>query len=210
VIEALIISNIALWIGVLVLGGVVVVLTRQIGLLHERVAPAGALSQSQGPAVGDAIPEMELRDVDDRSVVLGEPGAEQRTLLFFLSPTCPVCETLLPTLRRVVADEPDAVRLVLASDGEPQEHRTFRREHDLEDVPYLLSMELGIHFGVAKLPTAVLIDRAGIVRAKGIVNTREHLESLFAADELDVGSIQDFLQREADAESPQSKVRVAS
>ena len=34
---------------------------------------------------------------------------------------------------------------------------------------------------------------------KGIVNTREHLESLFSADELGVGSIQEFLDRERTA-----------
>jgi methylamine dehydrogenase accessory protein MauD len=49
---------------------------------------------------------------------------------------------------------------------------------------------------VAKLPYAVLIDEAGIVRAKGLVNTREHLESLFEAKERGVGSIQEFVERE--------------
>ena len=37
-------------------------------------------------------------------------------------------------------------------------------------------------YEVGRLPYAVLVDAAGIVRAKGLVNSREHLESLFEAD----------------------------
>jgi methylamine dehydrogenase accessory protein MauD len=188
--DALVISNVLLWVLVLVLGIVVVALTRQIGLLHERIAPLGALAMQQGPAVGEAAPHFDLPTLSGGPVSI---GAGERTLLFFLSPTCPVCETLLPTLRRVVADE--SVRLVLASDGEREEHLDYVRSHGLEDVDYLLSMELGLAFAVAKLPTAVLIDEDGIVRAKGIVNTREHLESLFNADELGVASLQEHRDR---------------
>ena len=43
----------------------------------------------------------------------------------------------------------------------------------------------------------MLLDAGGVVRARGLVNTREHLESLFEADERGVGSVQEFLAREA-------------
>jgi len=131
----------------------------------------------------------------------GEKGV--RTLLFFLSPTCPVCETLLPTLQRVVIDESDRLRLLLASDGDtPEVHRAFVEERGLEGVPYLLSNELGMAYEVARLPTAVLIDDAGIVRARGLVNSREHLESLFLADDLGVATIQEHLERQPPAAKP--------
>lgn len=188
--DALIISNLLLWMLVLALGLVVVALTRQIGLLHERIAPAGALSGKQGPQVGEPAPRFELAALSGRGVSIG-PG--ERTLLFFMSPSCPVCATLLPTLRRVGAEE--SVRIVLASDGDVDEHRAYVREKRLEGVDYVLSTELGLGFGVARLPTAVLIDEDGIVRGHGIVNTREHLESLFAAEELGVGSVQEHVER---------------
>ncbi|MBW2274239.1 MAG: methylamine dehydrogenase accessory protein MauD [Deltaproteobacteria bacterium] len=194
-IQALSVSNILLWVALLALGVVVVALTRQIGLLHERLAPFGALATQRGPEVGEAAPELQLADLSGRPVAIGGAAAAQRTLLFFLSPTCPVCDTLLPTLLRVAAEESPGLRLVLASDGDPDEHQAFRREKGLEAPLYVLSTELGLRFAVAKLPTAVLIDEQGIVRAKGIVNTREHLESLFTADELGVGSIQELLDR---------------
>ena len=46
-----------------------------------------------------------------------------------------------------------------------------------------MSEQLGRSYGVAKLPYAVLIDEAGKLSATGLVNTREHLESLFVAKE---------------------------
>ncbi len=48
-IDALIVSNLLLWVLVIVLAAVVLALVRQIGVLHERVAPVGALMQAAGP-----------------------------------------------------------------------------------------------------------------------------------------------------------------
>jgi methylamine dehydrogenase accessory protein MauD len=48
-------------------------------------------------------------------------------------------------------------------------------------------------YRIAKLPYAVLVDESGRVRAKGLVNSREQLESLFTARELGVASVQEFL-----------------
>jgi methylamine dehydrogenase accessory protein MauD len=195
--EALFVSNVLLWFVILVLIGVVVALTRQVGALLERVAPVGALSVAQGPEVGEPAPQMVVQGLGGEPIALGGvDGLRRRTLLFFLSPSCPVCKTLLPTLERIVAEESPGVRLVYASDGDLAEHRDFVRGHRLEASEYTLSRELGLAFEVAKLPYAVLIDADGTLRAKGIVNTREHLESLFEADRLGVGSIQKFVERE--------------
>lgn len=198
--EALLVSNLLLWLLVVVLALVVLALARQVGVLHERIAPAGALATAAGPEVGEPAPELTVPSLAETAVSVG--GADplaRRTLLFFLSPTCPVCKTLLPTLRRVASEESPPVRLLFASDGDAAEHRVFARAHDLPAPDYVLSTELGMRLAVAKLPYAVLIDERGVVRAKGIVNTREHLESLFEADRLDAGSIQDYLEREGRA-----------
>ncbi|HPG26603.1 MAG: methylamine dehydrogenase accessory protein MauD [Spirochaetaceae bacterium] len=195
--EALIVSNVLLWLVVIVLALVVFALTRQVGLLHERIAPVGALAVASGPAVGDPAPQLTLADLDGRPVRLGGSDLTgRRTLLFFLAPGCPVCESLLPTLRRVAAAERNRVRLVYASDGPREEQLAYRARHGLESAEYVLSHELGLRYEVAKLPFAVLIDASGTLRAKGLVNTREHLESLFEADRLDADSLQTYLARE--------------
>ena len=54
-------------------------------------------------------------------------------------------------------------------------------EHDLHDYPYLLSAEIGLAYQISKLPYGVLIAPDGTVAAHGLINNREHIESLFEA-----------------------------
>ena len=93
-----------------------------------------------------------------------------------------------------------SLRLVLASDGPRAEHEAFVAEHDLASDRYVLSTPLGLAYQVGKLPYAVLIDSEGIVRARGLVNTREHLESLFEARERGVASVQEYLEKESESD----------
>ncbi|MCS5575095.1 MAG: hypothetical protein NZ789_19385, partial [Pseudomonadales bacterium] len=57
---ALIVSNLVLWVVVVALLLIVFALTRQIGVLHERVAPVGALMPMNGPKIGEQISPMVL------------------------------------------------------------------------------------------------------------------------------------------------------
>lgn len=191
-IDALVISNVILWAVVLALLVAVFALARQVGILYERVAPMGALMIDSGPAVGEVAPRFDLPELGGGSVAIGAAGSHSQ-LLFFLSPTCPVCKKLLPILKSIAAAESSWLRLAFASDGEPEEHRAFHRRAALTDFPYVLSAELGMAFRVGKLPYAVLLDETGRVRAKGLVNSREQLESLFTAKEMNVASVQEFV-----------------
>lgn len=196
--EALIVSNLVLWVAVLALLATVFALARQIGVLYERIAPMGALMIDGGPKIGDAAPSLGLQTLDGHAFATG--GARAKSLLiFFLSPTCPVCKKLLPILQRIAADERGWLELAFASDGERDEHEAFRKRVGLAAFPYLLSTELGMAYRIGKLPYAVLVDEAGRVRAKGLVNSREQLESLFTARELGVASVQEFLGDRSEA-----------
>lgn len=171
-------------------------LSRQVGILFERVAPMGALIIDAGPKVGSAAPVFDVPSLSGASIKLG--GARERsTLLFFLSPTCPVCKKLLPVLRSMRPAEAEWLDVVLASDGEPAAHERFVQASNLQSFPYALSTELGVSFRVSRLPFAVLIGEDGIVRAKGLINNREQLESLFSAKELGIESIQSYLEQAA-------------
>ncbi len=193
---ALLVSNALLWVLVLVLAGVVLALLRQIGVLHERIAPAGALAVRGGPKVGEGAPEMVLEDWSGRPLRVGGVAEDGLcTLLFFTSPTCPVCKTLLPVVASVAEAERSWLRVVVASDGPRAEHETFVTRHGLERGSYVLSAPLGLAYQVARLPYAVLVDEKGIVRASGLVNSREHLESLFEAKERGVATVQEYLGR---------------
>lgn len=191
--DALVIAVVVLWVLVLVLLAAVFALSRQIGILYERVAPMGALMLDSGPKVGEAAPVFEVDALSGGRIVIGR-SAPLSTLLFFLSPTCPVCKKLLPILRSTARSEKEWLRIVLASDGERPAHEVFYRNQRLDPFPYILSKEVGLAFQVGKLPYAVLLDETGRVRAKGLVNSREQLESLFTAKELGVASAQEFVQ----------------
>ena len=192
--SALIASTMILWVVVVALGLTVLALARQVGVLYERIAPAGALMIGAGPAVGDEAPVLDLEELDGKPIRLGGPSeASRTTLIFFLSPTCPICDTLLPVLRSLRKAEGNWLDIVLTSDGELAEQRAFRTRKRLTDFPYVVSTQLGLTYQVGKLPFAVLIDELGVVRAKGLTNNREHLESLFEAKERGVSSIQEYV-----------------
>lgn len=192
-------SQILLWIAVILLGVLGIALARQVGVLHERIAPAGALSLHQSVQVGDTVTPMELLALDGRSVLVGGRRQRRSQLLFFVSPDCPVCKSLLPVFKSAAAAEADWLDVVLASDGDDSRQRRMVMQHGLAHIPFVLSERLGRTLGVAKLPYAVLIDEAGKVAALGLVNSREHLESLFEAKERGVASIQDYLSRREEA-----------
>ncbi|NRA08501.1 MAG: methylamine dehydrogenase accessory protein MauD [Myxococcales bacterium] len=194
---ALVVSNLLLWCVIIVLGLVIAALVRQLGVLNARIAPVGALAVQEGAVVGEAAPRIAVEPLVGAPIEIGGPREDGRaTLLFFLSPSCPVCKTLLPALTSLARHEARRLEVVLASDGEAEAHRRFVAEEKLIEMRYVLSPGLGIAFGVSKLPFAALVDEAGVLRARGLVNTREHLESLLEALELGVGSIQEFLERE--------------
>jgi hypothetical protein len=141
------------WILLAVLTVVVVALARQIGVLHLRISPVGALEMDEeGPALGEPLASRTAAGRDGgTTVIIGGPGA--RRLLAFVSPTCPVCERILPSL-------PAAARasgLVAQVVSDPDAERAF-------DVP-----------GV---PFVVVVDELGVVQSKGTVNSLEQLEGL--------------------------------
>jgi methylamine dehydrogenase accessory protein MauD len=192
--EALLASNIVLWCLVIVLALAVLALARQVGVLHERVAPAGALLPTTGPKVGETTVATAYRDLDGGEVVVGGPSNDGRsTLVLWISPTCPVCRSLVPTACAMARDE--KLRLVFASDGDqPGQHAAYARDLRITAYPYVVSLALGLQFAVSKLPFAVLIGADGTLRSKGLVNTREHLESLVESMESGIGTLQDYVR----------------
>ena len=191
----MLISQILLWIAVIVLGALVAALARQVGILHERIAPAGALTLHQKINIGEAVKPMVLTALGGETVTIGGIRDGRSQLVFFVSPDCPVCKSLLPVFKSAARAEKDWLDTVLASDGDEAGQRRMIMEQGLAGHPFVLSEALGRSFGVSKLPYAVLIDEGGKIASLGLINSREHFESLFEAKERGVASIQDYLAR---------------
>ena len=156
---------------------------------------------SKGVKVGEPSPEFRLQSIEGGEVVLGARDASgQSTLVMFVAPDCPVCANLIPTIRSIAKAETGRTRVIFASDGDPETHRRYRAEKGIEGIPYVLSGQLGMSYSIGKLPYAVLIDQDGIIGSQGLVNTREHIESLFEAHRMKIPTIQDYLALEDDGQ----------
>src|SRR6266540_3326374 len=91
------VSYVVLWLIVAALALLVLALARQVGTLHLRLGPRGALEiEDEGPPLGDAPEPVDLPTVDGRSVSVGGPGDGR--LVLFVSPGCPVCREVLPSV----------------------------------------------------------------------------------------------------------------
>lgn len=117
-------SYVLLWAAVVVLGFAVVVLLRQIGVLHARLAPLGVHHANRGPVRGDLAPPAGV-----------DYAAAPRTLLVFTAPDCPVCRELLPSLRALARGYPDvALRVVAHGPDTARVFAAFR----VDLTPYLV------------------------------------------------------------------------
>ena len=191
--DGLLVSHILLWCLVIVLALVVLALSRQVGVLHERVSPAGALLGREGPRVGEPAPILMPADWSGRPVAIGGLDPEQRsTLLVFVSPTCSVCKTMLAIVEAVIRDEAPT-RLVLASDGPREEHDGFVRANGLAERTYVLSRERfrgrqGLMTGTLVLqmvsPVVLLVPIYGLISAMGLIDTHAGLVLVYTAMQL--------------------------
>ena len=115
--DILSVAVVILSLAVVALRLVVLALARQIGILFERVAPMGALMTDAGPKIGEASPRFDAAGVG-RQAASRSARERASALIFFLSPTCPVCKKLLPVLKSARRRKAAWLDIVLASDGE--------------------------------------------------------------------------------------------
>ena len=143
----------AQWVLLVALGIAVVALARQLGTLHLRLGPLGALEiDDEGPPLGEGLAPMQATADDGSRVTLGGPAALPRITLF-VSEHCPLCAAVKPGL-------PAAAR----SAG--------------MDALVLADAELEGRLAIPGTPYVIVVDRLGIVRSKGTVNNLEQLEGL--------------------------------
>lgn len=176
------------------LGLSILLLTLKVRRLNAILPPAGALMLSGGPAVGSHVKSIEVSMLDGHARAIGSAGRQKQQLLFFFSMTCPISRTLLPVVRSFERDY-DVV-FATDEDSDQIDHAAFAQKHKLSPANYSNSEALGRAFGIGRVPQAVLIDRDGKIKARGLVNNREHLDSLVNAANSDTQSIQAHLARQ--------------
>src|SRR6478609_5366445 len=191
---ALIVSQILSWVVILGMGLALLALARQVGVLHARLAPAGALMTGKGPAVGEPAPVLDAHTLDGAHVAIGKPlSAGRKQLLLFVSPHCPLCKDLIPVARNFAKTE--KLDIVFVGDDQEAEQRAMVARLEMGGLAFVNSSIIGRAYQVDRLPHAVLIGEDGKLLSRGLVNSREHLESLVTAHEMGVVSVQDYLKQ---------------
>jgi methylamine dehydrogenase accessory protein MauD len=195
---ALMISQGLLWVVVILLSLTVLALARQIGVLHERVAPAGALINGAGPGVGEASPRLDVHALAGNAITVGASLlAGKALLMLFVSQTCPICKKLIPIAMDFAKSE--RLEVLFVGDAELAEQEKLIAQFGLDKHCFVNGPEIGMAYRVDKLPYAVLLDDQGIIAAKGLVNSREHFESLIIAKETGYATIQSYLKARSEA-----------
>jgi methylamine dehydrogenase accessory protein MauD len=165
---------VALWVLLVALCVVVVALARQVGTLHLRLGPRGALEiDEEGPPLGEAPVPVTAATVEGAAQVVGGPGQAQ--FLLFVSPTCPICEQVLPSLPAVAAVGRMAP-VVIADVGRRGARAAFHGRR--VEAPLVADPELVSAYGIPGTPYAVVLDERGLVLAKGTVNNLEQMEGM--------------------------------
>lgn len=168
------ISYAVLWALVVVLCVIVVALARQIGTLHLRLGPRGALEiDEEGPPLGEEVEPLAVTDVDGEEVVLG--GERRAQLLLFVSPGCDICRQVLPAMEPV-ARGGELAPVVITDAGEDDSETAYRRKRG--KAPLVASLEACEAFDVPGTPYVVILDAEGVVQGKGTVNNMEQMEGL--------------------------------
>ncbi len=192
------VSQMLLWIVVILQGVTILALARQIGVLHDRVAPAGALIHGAGPGVGEQSPRLEVHALAGNAITVGgKLPAGKALLMLFVSSTCPICKKLIPIAKNFARSE--RLDVLFVGDADPAEQRTLIRQFELDEHCFVNGPEVGMTYRIDKLPYAVLLDDAGMIAAKGLVNSREHFESLIVAKETGYATIQSYLKSQSEA-----------
>lgn len=182
------ISHVALWLVVALLSVLVILLARQMGLIYRRLGSAPARMENDGPAIGESVPEMTVRTLAGETKIIGGSNLISR-LLVFVSVGCPACNLVAPAVRAVSKKERSALEtLIVSISADERAVRDFVKRNKLLEVPCIISNELAKRYEIHGPPYGVLLDRDGVVRAKGLVNNLDHIESLINAAEIGYAS----------------------
>jgi len=167
------VSYIILWILVIGLGLLVFLLYRQLGVMY--LGSAEGVSRD-GLTKGTPAPDFNLMDQYGNAQRLSSYRGRP-VLLVFGSPSCTPCRTLLPQLEEWAADHRDMG--VISLNAAPRDE-TLKYVSDMgATVPVVAHTpddKIADRYKVRVTPFSFMVDENGVVRAKGLVNTRGGLD----------------------------------
>jgi hypothetical protein len=148
---------------------------RQIGVLSMRIKPIPALVDDEaGPTPGTVLADVPLEAAANADGL--RPFARERSLVFFVSPTCSLCASLLKPLAAVRKTYPD-LDVFLAAEEEPNRAADYARR-SRTSLPVFVAPDLFRAWEIEGTPFALIADRERRILRSGVVNNLEQLEVL--------------------------------
>ncbi len=181
------ISYVVLWGLVLLETVFLVLLLRALGELRQQLKLVLRTSGTQEPnvemgglEVGERAPSFTARDQHGNTIKL-DNWQGQRRLLAFVSVSCTTCQKTIEFLNDLLQRERDLQVMVVAMDHDWATNREFA-EKNRAQMPVLttdtdVAREL---YHVRMISAVFALDERGMIRAKMLVNEREHLRDLLA------------------------------
>jgi methylamine dehydrogenase accessory protein MauD len=170
------ISSVALWGIVLLLGLLLLGALRAVGLLSWRLQQLEATTPSHrgrsGLKPGQQAPDFTLPGIAGAEVALHD-FAGRPVLLVFTQTGCAPCHQIVPELNRL--DDRD-LQVLVVNNGEVEATRQWAAALRVR-FPVLVQehFHLSRRYEVFATPFAFLIDERGVIRSTGIITEPRHL-----------------------------------
>ncbi len=150
-----------------------------------RKARRDAPFADRGLALGLQAPSFEAVDHDGQVIRLGDSIGYWR-ILTFISPECYACENTVGVLHTVLQDGLDIKVLVIGGLAHEANY-TYAIKHNASMSILTPDPDLAKKvYLVRGVPFTYIIDDTGTIRAKGVVNEREHLQRLLVNAEVPI------------------------
>lgn len=140
--------------------------------------PAPMISDNGGLSPGEQAPDFAGLDQQDQMISL-ETAHQGWLLLGFVSPGCSACPKLLKALYQASQEHPHVQILLISGAG----HETNKKYADDQQIPFSLvttSVQMLDLYQVHLFPFVFILDKEGIVRARGAANSYDLLKDLLA------------------------------
>ena len=169
------ISYVVLWLLVIAEAVVLLVLLRAFGSMYLGSRDA---IERDGLRLGTRAPDFTATAIDGTSVPLASL-LDRWAVLVFAEPGCPICEEMGPQLTRLARELADRARVVLLV----RRSAELMRASPLASFSNVAALAIGAHgtadeYRVRVSPYVHVLDPEGVVRGKGLVNERKHVEHI--------------------------------
>lgn len=170
------VSYVVNWVLLIALGIFCIAILRQLGLLYVRLGGSlGALQTADGPELGAPLPVTSVHDSFGvvRSLL---PDAGHHKLLVFMSPTCEICDPMVPHMPAFSRSlKSHAEMLVMMT----SEDTTGKFSSWKPGAPQMvIDQSLAEMLVLPAMPYGVVVDDQGRIVSKGVFNDMVQLESL--------------------------------